>query len=180
MEIKEEWKDCIGYEGILQVSNLGRVKSCSRLVKIGNGHFRKMSGRVLKPYISSNGYAFVKAGRISKHLAIHRLVAKAFIPNPNNLPCVNHKDENKQNNIIENLEWCDHSYNALYGTCQERLRKYKQKAVQQIDKDTGSVIQTFESMKIAAETLGICKEQISDVCRGDCKTAGGFFWRYAR
>lgn len=175
---KEEWKDIVGFEGSYQVSNLGMVRSLAHYVKNGHGR-RLVYGKILKPYKSSHGYLFVALGKKAKHRSVHRLVATAFIQNPQNLPDVNHKDENKSNNVSSNLEWCNHSYNALYGTCQERLRKYKQKAVEMMDKDTKIVIKTFESMKIAAESLGIHKEQISDVCRKKRKTAGGYIWRYA-
>ena len=175
---KEEWKDIKGYEGLYQVSNLGRVRSLDHYVKNGHGN-RLVHGKILKPYKSSHGYLFVALGKKAKHRSVHRLVATAFIQNPQNLPEVNHKDENKSNNVSSNLEWCNHIYNALYGTCQERLRKHKQTAVEMIDKDTKIVIKTFESMKVAAESLGIHKEQISAVCRKQRKTAGGYIWRYA-
>ena len=181
MEIKEEWRPIKGYEGLYEVSNFGRVKSLSRKVRAGKNKIRTVNERILKPYKSKFGYLVVKSSpkNGSKHFAIHRIVAQAFIPNPNNYPDVNHKDERKDNNIVSNLEWCNHSYNALYGTCQQRLLKHKQKAVEMVDTKTNEVVRVFDSMKNAGEELNIAKEQISAVCRGIRKTAGGYSWRYA-
>jgi hypothetical protein len=176
--MEEIWKDIQGFEGLYQVSNLGRVKSLDCCVKNGNG-LRTVHGKILKPYKSSNGYLFVGLGRKKRHASVHRLVAKAFVNNHHNMPDVNHKDENKSNNIYTNLEWCNHSYNALYGTCQERLRKFKNVPVYMIEKGTNKIINRFDSMKIAMVKTGILKESISMACRGRCKTAGGYIWRYA-
>ena len=161
-------KDIKNYEGLYAITSCGKVWSYKRK-------------KFLKPFSNGRGYlkVFLCKDGEKKQYYLHRLVAEAYLENPNNYPQVNHKDENKSNNVSSNLEWCNHSYNALYGTCQERLRKYKQKAVEMMDKDTKIVIKTFESMKIAAESLGIHKEQISDVCRKKRKTAGGYIWRYA-
>lgn len=110
---------------------------------------------------------------------VHRLVAKTFIPNPSNLPCVNHKDECKSNNSVENLEWCDKSYNALYGTCQERVKKYKIKPVYMLDKSTGNIIKKFTSISDAAKETGAQVANISAVARGRAKTTCGYKWKYA-
>ena len=176
--IEEIWKDVKGYEGRYQVSNFGNVRSLNHFVKNGHGR-RIVYGRILKPYKSSHGYLSVYLGKNMRHCSVHRLVAMAFIPNPNNLPEVNHKDENKANNVYTNLEWCNHSYNALYGTCQERLRTYKNVPVYMIDKKTNNILKRFNSMKIAMEMTGVNKATISMVCRGICKTGGGYIWKYA-
>lgn len=111
---KEIWKDVNDYNGLYQISNLGNVKSI---------HYRHTNvEKILKPYIKEDGYVVVcltKNRRIKWH-RVHRLVAEAFINNPDNLPEVNHKDENKLNNRVDNLEWCTSSYNKNYGT-----RNYK-------------------------------------------------------
>ena len=109
----EEWKDIIGYEGKYQVSNTGKIRSLNYL------NTRKT--KELKPRKFSTGYLSICLGKEKKNFYIHRLVAIHFIPNPNNLLEVNHKDENKTNNNVENLEWCNHKYNCNYGTRSERI-----------------------------------------------------------
>lgn len=119
MEIKEEWKDIENYEGLYQISNLGRVKS------LGNGKSGNSKERILKQKINKNGYccvALCKEGK-PKYYQVHRLVAQTFLPNPDNLPQVNHIDENKQNNCVSNLEFCTQKYNNIYGTRLERCSK---------------------------------------------------------
>lgn len=126
MTENEIWKDVVGYEGLYQVSNLGNVKSLDR--KRFNGRvMANKKGQIMKQYVLKDGYCstrLCKDGEVKNHL-IHRLVAIAFLPNPQNLPQVNHKDENKQNNKLNNLEWCDRLYNNNYGTTKERNSKSK-------------------------------------------------------
>ena len=114
----EIWRDIQGYEGIYKISNLGRVKSLNRIDSLG----RNVPEKIKAIVDNGNGYKVVNLKRNGKQklFTIHRLVAKAFIPNPDNLPCVNHKDENKANNYANNLEWCTHEYNNNYGTCRIR------------------------------------------------------------
>lgn len=118
--MKEEWKDIKGYEGLYKISNLGRVKS---LPKHAGRSYRKE--RILKNSIDKDGYIKVTLCKNNKtsFLSIHRLLAIAFIPNPNNFPQINHKDENKQNNNLNNLEWCTCKYNINYGTRTKRAFK---------------------------------------------------------
>ena len=119
-----------------------------------------------------------------KQFRLHRLVALAFIPNPDNLPQVNHKDENKQNNNVSNLEWCDSKYNNNYGTRTKRLsetqlnRKDQSKAVKQFTKD-GVFIKEYPSMKEAERQTGFYQTAISSCCKGRYKQAYGYIWRYA-
>ena len=111
---KEEWRDVIGYEGLYQVSNLGRVKS---LPKYSNskGYPELRKEKILKPYITGKYRNYCTVRFIDKKAyKVHRLVALAFIPNPNNYPIVNHKDENAANNRADNLEWCTNAYNVKY------------------------------------------------------------------
>lgn len=113
--MNEVWKDIVGYEGYYQVSNLGRVKSFGN-TKIPNKYTGKE--RLLKSVKHTTDYLQItlfKNGK-GKQFSVHRLVALTFLDNPNNYPCVNHKDENKQNNCVDNLEWCTYKYNNDYGS----------------------------------------------------------------
>lgn len=121
----EIWKDVDGYEGYYQVSNLGRVKSLPRWIIYSDGRHYFYDGVILKIKHDHGGYCCVEL-TINSNLRthkVHRLVAHAFIPNPQNLPEINHKDENKDNNCVENLEWCDNNYNNHYGTRLDRIHK---------------------------------------------------------
>ena len=120
MEEEENWRDVVGYKGLYKVSNLGNVKNC-------------LSGRILKSSNDNDGYKQIQLCKngVRKTYKIHRIVAQAFIENPQNLPCINHKDEDKTNNRVENLEWCTLKYNVLYGTGIER----RSKPVLQFDKN---------------------------------------------
>ena len=119
----EIWKDIEGYEGLYEVSSYGRVRSLGQFVNhnFGGNAYRK--GRLLKPGLGSRGYLSVTLCKngIRKIYTVHRLVAQAFIPNINNLPIINHKDEDRTNNSVDNLEWCDYKYNVNYGN---RLNKF--------------------------------------------------------
>lgn len=159
--IKEIFKDIEGYENLYQISNHGRVKS------LGNDKTRKE--KILKLTKYNNGYLMVilsKQGKV-KHFLVHRLVSEAFIPNPDNLSCVNHKDENKMNNTIQNLEWCDYKYNNNYGTRTEKTSK------KVLCVETGVV---YPSVKEAKEKTKL--HSIDAVCRGMRKTCGNFHWKY--
>lgn len=118
--MKEVWKDVVGYEGLYQISNTGKVKS---LPKWAGKSLRKE--RILKTPPDKDGYIKVVLCKNNKtrFLSVHRLMAEVFIPNPNNFPQINHKDENKQNNNLDNLEWCTCKYNINYGTRTERASK---------------------------------------------------------
>lgn len=121
----EEWKPIIGYEGLYEISNLGNVRSMERRVNVAHKGFkgtRLLKSKIMKPYnyFGYFGVALCKNKKY-KQLLIHRLVAQAFIPNPDNLPCVNHIDENKQNNCVENLEWCTYAYNDNYGNRNKKI-----------------------------------------------------------
>ena len=174
--LEEIWKPVKDYEGLYEASLLGRVKSVSRSVK-GRWGFTKISEKILNPIPDKDGYLIVtlcKNGK-QKTKKIHRLVAEAFIPNPDNLPCINHKDENKQNNEIDNLEFCTYKYNTNYGTGIERRRKKRSKPVLQFDLNN-NFIKRYESMIEAEKQLKI--KHIYDCCNGKLRKAGGYIWRY--
>ena len=165
----EEWLNISGYEGLYQVSNLGRVRS-----------FKSGKWQTLKNRLTRWGYYLVtlyKDGKATNKW-VHRLVAQAFIPNPDNLPQVNHKDEDKLNNAASNLEWCDSKYNNNYGTKKERLKKSLKGKAGRPGKpvhciDTG---ETYESASEAERQTGI--QHIDEVCSGKRQSAGGFWWEY--
>jgi hypothetical protein len=110
--IKEVWQSINGYEDKYQISNLGRVKSLSRLIKCSNG-YRKSKEKILKPHIEKTGYCTLDLGKRNKH-SLHRIVANTFIPNPNKKPCVNHLNGIKSDNREINLEWCTYSENEKH------------------------------------------------------------------
>ena len=123
----EEWRPIEGYEGLYEVSSYGRVRSLDKYVKSGYGSYRLRKGKILSPGIRPDGYLFVNLTYNGKHktITVHRLVAQAFLPNPDNLSEVNHKDEDKSNNRVENLEWCDRKYNLNYGSRKDKVRDTK-------------------------------------------------------
>ena len=114
----EEWRDIKGYEGLYQVSNEGRIKSLERIANRSDGKVEILKEKIRKLTKDKDGYLCVPLVKELKRkfCKVHRLVAKAFIDNPDNLPEINHKDECKSNNSVENLEWCDRKYNTNYGT----------------------------------------------------------------
>lgn len=163
----EIWKEIENYPNY-QISNLGRVKS-----------FWYGKEKILKNCKDRGGYLQVllcKEGKI-KHYLIHRLVAQAFIPNPNNLPQVNHKDENPKNNCVENLEWCDSSYNVNFGTRNERMTQRKQKPILQFTKQ-GEFVKKWDSATQVERVLGFKQSNISICCKGKYKFMYDFKWRY--
>lgn len=177
--MKEVWKDIQGYEGKYQVSNLGNVKSLNWL--------NTGKEKLLNLGISKGKYYQVvlcKFG-INKTFWVHRLVATAFINNPDNLPQVNHIDENKLNNRVDNLEWCTNKYNSNYGTGIERMLKTKklknsknaEKPVLQFTKD-GKFVNEYPSIKEAERCTGINHGNIGACCKRRYKSASGFKWKY--
>ena len=178
--MKEVWKACPDYEGLYEVSNLGRIRSVDRIV-LRNGNPMKLKGKVLTTTKQWSGHLNVcvcKNG-VCKNIRLHRFIARAFIPNPLNLPEVNHKDENPANNRANNLEWCDHKYNMNYGTIIERRLKKISHPVVQMTKD-GIDIATFCSTREAERITGIFHHNIAKCAKGKrhYKTAGGYKWRF--
>lgn len=195
----EEWKDVKGYEEIYQVSNTGKVRSLDRYVsgKLDSKHLVK--GVYFKPQTSHKGYKTVilrKNGKPSTK-QVHRLVAESFIPNPENLPQVNHKDTNKKNNFVENLEWItnyDNMQHAKANGCFGKFTDSQKKAVMKnirkchemqakgvikLD-DFGNVVGKYESIKQAGKENGVNDSKIVMCCKGKRKHAGGFCWKYVK
>ncbi len=162
--MKEIWKDIKGYEGLYWVSNLGRIKSKQKILK-------PIKGEYLKVGLSKEG--------IQKTVTVHRLVASAFILNPNNYNYVNHIDENKYNNISSNLEWCTNKYNVNYGKRNEKVSK-NQRKYRIIQKDkTGKIIKVCDSIWDLTHSTSYRKDNISCCCRGKYKYAYGYKWEYS-
>lgn len=174
----EIWKDVIGYEGLYRVSNLGRVKSVLRKVKNGS-IIRRVNEKIMTPVFTRGGYLRVtlKNQGKEKTKTIHRLVAESFIPNPCNLPQINHKDENKLNNSTDNLEWCTAKYNSTYGTRISRLANSLSKPVLQYSLDK-KFIKEFPSVKKAALSLGVNPSSIYSCVLGIHPSAYGYRWNY--
>lgn len=191
---KEIWKPIKGYEELYEVSNLGNVRSLTTIINCKGAkgidtHIR--NGKVLSKAIGTTGYYIVVLSRNSKtkQVRIHRLVAEAFLDNPNNYPCVNHIDGNKLNNNVDNLEWCTHSHNNKEAY---RLGLKKSTWGGVINKDNpnskpllqfdlnGNFIREWESAAQVKRELGYCAENIRNCCKGRRPKANGYLWEYKK
>lgn len=182
----EIWKDIEGFEGRYQISNLGNVMSLN--------YMSRGYAALLTPKINVKGYMWVALWQHKKckPMLVHRLVASAFIENPNNYPIVNHKDENPLNNNVSNLEWCTHKYNVQYSLNlhPERMRKigerrvrkrapYKlSKRVRQIDLLSGEVVREYQSLADIKWTLGKNNYNVRECCLGNRNKAYGYKWEF--
>lgn len=175
--MREEWRDIENYKGLYQVSNMGNVKSLERTVwNSGKGCYKTVHERILKPRKNRCGYPYVnlcKDGNV-KTYTIHRLVAQAFMPNPQSLPQVNHIDENKENNHVDNLEWVTCKENINHGTRTAKTCK----PIIAIHKITGLILE-FQSIHEAERQMGIAHSSISACCRGKLKSVDGYTFFYA-
>ena len=175
--MNELWKDVHGFEGLYMISNLGKIKSIDHYVKCNTGK-RLVKGRVLKACDRGNGYPFVTLGKDGKqyNMSIHRMVAIAFVPNPQKYKEVNHIDENKSNFHVENLEWCDRNYNNNHGTRQNRVTIKNSKKVIQMEGD--KVLRIWFSLSDIARELNFSIGNISSCCNGSRPSAYGYVWKY--
>lgn len=178
--MQEEWKPIIGYEGIYEVSNRGRVRSVDRVDS--NSHFRP--GIIRKTRVDANTgyeYVFLRKDGAAKNCTVHRLVAQAFIQKPNEQDEVNHINEDRTDNRVENLEWVTKKQNCNHGNHNRKIKaatlNSHGKAVLMIDCKTGA-IKEFVTCSEAARRCGISKSSISKCCIGQQKKAGGYFWKY--
>ena len=173
---EEEWRNIAGYEGLYQVSNLGRVKSLERTVAGRNGSKRIIRGRILKPGSTQDGYLLVSLCNGSgkkKMLRVNRLVCEAFHENHKNKPQVNHINEDKSDNRACNLEWVTAKENCNHGTRNARMAK----SVGQYTTN-GKLIKIWQSTHEVERQLGFANQNISSVARGKLKTAYGYVWKY--
>lgn len=185
----EEWRDVVGYEGLYQVSNLGRVKSLSRRIVYKDGREYNYPSKVMKNQKVGTGYRSVTLYGVNgkKQYSVHRLVAETFIPNPNNLSDVNHKDGCKTNNILSNLEWLSrsdnqkHAYkNGLNWVHMDEAIKECSRPVLQFTPD-GKLVAEYPSTMEASRITNYTQSRIATYCRGENKrflTYKGYIWRY--
>lgn len=189
--MEEIWKDIPEWEGFYQASTFGRVRSVDRVLMTQNSHGflspRKHKGKIISPNTNNRGYLYLCLCKDNNHHwfdKVHRLIAMTFLPNPNHLSDVNHKDGDKLNNKVDNLEWCSHSENQKHALRTGlNIKPYAagryKKAVLQIDPITKNVIAEFDS--ITAATLYFGKTNITNigsVLNGRHKIAYGFEWKY--
>lgn len=189
----EIWKDVVGYEGLYQVSNLGRVKSLYREFWCGKDYniLKKYPETILTIWLDNGGYEYVTFTRNSKSkkFKVHRLVGEAFIPNPENKPQIDHIDTIRTNNKVENLRWVTRSENNLnpitlkrYSTTKmgdkNPFKKIKKK-VFQIDNQTNEIVKIWDSAVDAAKGIGADSSNIYRVIYGEKNTCRGYKWKYA-
>lgn len=182
MDCNEIWEPVRDYEGLYEVSNLGRVKSLSKFHCTSKNHSSLgywSKEKILKSIVGVQDYLYVNLYKNKKNnfKRIHILVAQAFIKNPNKFPMVNHKDENVMNNVVSNLEWCDNKYNLNYGTAQERKAQKHNKPILQFDLN-GNFIKEYESITQASKELNIKLDYISACCLGRRRKTKGYVFKF--
>ena len=189
--MEEIWKEIPGFDGAYQVSSLGNVRSCDRIIYYRNGNPRGSckheKGRIISQHISNSGYYNVplRKNKIRKFYFVHRLVAQTFLDNPENKPQVNHIDGNRLNNQVSNLEWATRSENVNHALRTGLLHGLRgdlsphKVAVLQYEKD-GTFVREWSCMADAARFLNGTKAGIYSACRQkNCKTYKGYIWKYA-
>lgn len=181
------WKDIPGYEGHYQASTDGHIRSMTKVVNVRNGYKAVKKGKELTPLNLRKGYYGVRLSKEghAKTERVHRLVALTFLPNPEGLPCVNHKDENPKNNCVDNLEWCTYAYNNAYGSCREKAARARvnhprmSRAVLQFSL-SGEFIAEYPSLAAVERAHGYDAAHV-DACalhKPKARTAYGYIWRF--
>ena len=169
-KMEEIWSPIDGYAGKYEVSSFGRINS---ILAFKNFTRESFSFGSVEPH----GYRIITltSNGAKRTFYVHRLVALAFIPNPNNLPCINHIDENKGNNHIENLEWCTYKYNSNYGTCRERSSAKRRMEICCFT-ENGTLVKTYNSMSEAVEKEGVDWSSLSGCCKGKFTSCKNKIW----
>ena len=186
----EEWRDIKGYEGLYQVSNMGNVRSVAHSTVYRDGRVGRYEGKMLVPHDGSNGYKSVNLSKngVTYLANIHRLVAETFLRKDDERNVVNHKDGNKHNNTVGNLEWVTYSENSKHAARTGLLNMEpfvvagstaRKKKIAQIDA-SGKTIKVFDSAAEAARQLGLSKGNISSCANGARKTSGGYRWQFVQ
>ncbi|QBX24934.1 HNH homing endonuclease [Streptococcus phage Javan220] len=182
--MEEEWRDIKDYEGIYQVSNYGRVRSCTRIITYKNGSKHHKQGKILTLVPNSDGYMLVGLNVLNKQKTrlVHRLVAETFLEKIKGKNEINHIDENKKNNSVSNLEWVNRKENCNHGTRNKRISERNRAAHpgKQIAQYTiaGELVATYPKIKEAARCLGVNCISISCALNGKNKTAYGYVWKF--
>lgn len=175
----EIWRDIKGFEGYYQVSNMGNIKTVKRIVSFGKN--KRIVVEELKTLVDDkDGYKDIilyKNGE-HRHVKVHRVVAETFIPNPKGYKEINHKNENKADNRVENLEWCSRKYNNDYGNRTKSTRETQSVRINQYSLD-GVFIKSWLGARIIERVLGFSNANIIKCCKGKAHTAYGFIWKYA-
>lgn len=167
----ELWLDIKNYEGLYKISNFGNIINCRYYPTI----------KKMKLSLGKNGYykiSLVDKKNQSKTFTVHKLLIDNFIDNPLNLPCINHKDENRLKNVIDNLERCDHKYNSNYGTCIEKHTIKRSKSIESYNLIDNKTIKKFKSINDASRITGLSISHISQVCNKKRLSTGGVGWRF--
>lgn len=182
--MEEVWKDVVGFEDYYEVSNQGRVRSKDRLLIYESGKTVHRKSKIKKPTVDGNSYPRVGLqvrGKLTMKM-VHRLVAEAFIPNPNNLPIINHKDEDKTNSNVDNLEWCDNSYNVSYSN--KGIDRRKTKVVANFGVVlkltlSGVEVGRYNGLTEACAANGYCRGRLDKVVNSNIsRVYDGFIWVY--
>jgi hypothetical protein len=176
-QIEEEWRDVVGYDGEYEVSNLGRVRRLPKTIVDscrGGKRRRFLKAKIIKRTISKTGYYTVALGK--RNVKLHRVIAEAFIPNPEGKPYINHKSGVKTDNRICNIEWCTHAENLQHAAHVLGTMNLLHPMRKVVCVETGIV---YDSLATAARDTGTAEQNIWHVCNGHWKTSGGYHWRYA-